>query len=81
MCSGPFPDLPKDPSALVTLVATGISGAVGSFPVNSAGDNLPPALMFNTKYVHSTMIFTAAASKTCAYLMMGKQMGDNRRHA
>ena len=81
MRSGPFPDLPKDSSALVTLVATGISGADGSFPVNSAGDNLPPTLMFNTKYVQSTLLFTATASCTSAYLLMGKQMGDNRRHA
>ena len=49
--SGPFPELSSDPGALLVLTATGITQANGSFPLNSAGDPLPPALMFNKKYV------------------------------
>ena len=48
--SGPFPGLPANPSAINVLTATGIAHANGSFPLNSAGDPLPPALMFLKKY-------------------------------
>ena len=57
MRSGPFPTLPQDPSALVTLAATGIYGANGSFPLNAAEFPLPEALMFDQEYAHSTIIW------------------------
>ena len=52
MYSGPFPPLPKDPSHITFLAATGIRGANGSFPPNEAGDSLPAALQFNKQYAH-----------------------------
>ena len=50
MCSGAFPPLPANPSAIGILAATGIPGANGSFPPNQAGDNLPSPLRFNREY-------------------------------
>ena len=74
--TGALPALPADPSAMRVLTATGIAHANGSFPLNSAGDPLPAALMFHRKYaVLGVLVFKHRRS--CCVQHEGTHMLEN----